>query len=90
MAGLVLVFGVGIVDVLTGYELAFSLFYLFPIALVTWFGGIKIGAAMAFISDVSWSAADAITGPPYSHLAIAYWNSAIRFPPSLHKNMRKC
>lgn len=70
MAGLVLVIGVGIIDLLTGYELAFSLFYLFPIALVTWFGGIKIGAATAITSDVSRFAADAIKGHPYSHPAM--------------------
>lgn len=79
IAGLVLVVGVGVVDVLTGYELAFSLFYLFPIALVTWFGGIKIGVATAVISDIGWFAADAVTGHPYSYPAIPYWNAGIRF-----------
>ena len=55
------------------------MFYLFPISLVTWFGGIRIGVATSVASDLSWFIADAISGHPYSHPAIPYWNTAIRF-----------
>src|SRR5207249_3897509 len=39
MAGFILVVGVWAVDVLTGPEIAVSIFYLIPIVLVAWFAG---------------------------------------------------
>lgn len=37
VTGLVLVGLIGLTDYLTGYELSFSIFYLIPILLVTWY-----------------------------------------------------
>lgn len=79
IAGLALVVGIALLDVWTGYELAFSLFYLLPIALVTWFGGRRIGVATSVACALSWFVADAMAGHPYSTSVIAYWNTAIRF-----------
>ncbi len=79
VAGFVLVLGVGIVDLLTGYELAFSLFYFLPVSLVAWFGGRNIGIAISVVSGICWFGADHFAGHPYSHPAIPYWNAAIRF-----------
>lgn len=79
VAGLVLVIGVGIVDLLTGYELAFSLFYFLPVSLVAWFGGRNIGIAISVVSAICWFGADVLAEHPYSYPAIPYWNSAIRF-----------
>jgi len=73
----VLVVGIGIFGALTGYELGFSLFYLFPVSLAAWFGGKRIGIATS-VAAFSWLAADAITGHPYSHPANIYWNTIIR------------
>lgn len=78
IVGVVLVFGLGFIDVLTGYELAFSLFYLLPITLVTWFAGGRIGIVISVVSALSWLVADVISGHPYSHPSIKYWNSTIR------------
>ena len=39
VAGIVCIAAIGVIDYLTGYEIAFSLFYLFPIALLTWYAG---------------------------------------------------
>lgn len=79
IVGLILVVLVGVVDVLTGYELALSLFYLLPISLTTWFSGRRLGVLTSFFSAVVWFSADVITEHPYSHAAIPYWNTAIRF-----------
>jgi hypothetical protein len=54
-----LALGIGAVRYLTGPELALSLFYLFPIGLATWYGGMWIGVFMSLISALSWLAADA-------------------------------
>ena len=79
IAGIVLIAGVGAIDLLTGYEIAPDLFYLIPIALVTWFSGKRLGVAASICSAFVWSIADAMAGHPYSHPAIFYWNTAIRF-----------
>jgi len=76
--GLVLVAGVGVLDLLTGCELAFSLFYLAPISLVTWFAGRRIGIPIAVISAIIWFGADIQAGQIYSHPAVYFWNTTIR------------
>jgi len=44
---------IGIIDFLTGYELAFSVFYVLPISLVTWLTnrwfGILVSLTSAFV-----------------------------------------
>jgi hypothetical protein len=51
LLGLITTGVVGWLDLLTGYEVSFSVFYLIPIALITWkigrFGGIVISVASA-------------------------------------------
>jgi diguanylate cyclase (GGDEF)-like protein len=76
---LVLILGIGFFDYKTGYELSFSLLYLLPISLTTWFAGRSIGIVASVIGACIWFAADLFSGHPYSHPAMAYWNSLIRF-----------
>ncbi|HJW30278.1 MAG TPA: GGDEF domain-containing protein, partial [Saprospiraceae bacterium] len=76
--GLILVAGVGVTDFWTGSELAFSLFYLIPIALVTWFAGKKLGFIIGIASAIAWFVADALAGQSYSQPLIRYWNTAVR------------
>lgn len=78
MAGLALIVAVGIVDFLTGYEIAFSLFYLIPISLVTWFAGKRLGIMAAIGSVLAWYITDIAAGQTYSHPAIHFWNTGIR------------
>jgi len=75
--GLALIVAVGIIDFLTGYEFAFSLFYLAPISLVTWFAGRKLGIAASIVSAIAWYVADTLSGDPASPL-VHYWNTGIR------------
>src|SRR5438046_5586452 len=76
--GLICVGVVGYVDIITGYEVGFSLFYLIPIALVSWFGGSPLGLTIAMAGAVMWGAADALAGAKYSSHWILVWNSFIR------------
>ena len=48
--GLVTIVAVGVVDRLTGPEISFSLFYVIPIAFVTWYGKLWFGVLCAVIS----------------------------------------
>ncbi len=68
---------VGALDYLTGYEMAFSLFYLFPVTLLTWFTGRALGFTASFGSAAMWLAADIGSGNTIAR-PIILWNSVIR------------
>jgi hypothetical protein len=52
VVGCILIAGVGLLDYLTGDDIAFSLFYLIPIALLTWQVGQPAGMGAAIASAV--------------------------------------
>jgi len=70
---------VGALDYLSGQQIAFSLFYLFPIALVTWFAGRSLGIAASIASAGVWLVVDIVSGHFYAHPAIYTWNTFISF-----------
>jgi diguanylate cyclase (GGDEF)-like protein len=78
ITGLALILLVGLLDYLTGYELSFSLFYLTPIVLTTWFISRIVGIAISICSALVWLVANIASGHAYSHGAIHYWNTGIR------------
>src|SRR4029077_10622187 len=49
---------VGYLDYLTGYEQSLLLFYLVPIAIATWFGGLTLGLCFSIFSVLVWVASD--------------------------------
>jgi diguanylate cyclase (GGDEF)-like protein len=73
-----LALGIGAVRYLTGPELALSLFYLFPIGLATWYGGMWIGVFMSLISALSWLAADIMMLDSFSSILIPFLNETFR------------
>ncbi len=76
LAGLLLAAFVWLLDYLTRYEISLSIFYLIPIALVTWYKGRDIGIVMSLICAAAWFVADRKSGYYYSHFLIPYWNAA--------------
>jgi diguanylate cyclase (GGDEF)-like protein len=78
LAGIGLIAGVGILDFLTGYELAFSLFYLLPVSLVAWFTSQRLAILASLASACTWFAADVAAGSLYSNPFIYAWNTFIR------------
>lgn len=76
--GFALVGLVGTIDFITGYELSFSIFYLLPIAFVTWFANRRIGFVLSGSSAVVWVLVDSASGHTYSHRMIPVWNAAVR------------
>lgn len=76
-AGLALVGLIGMVDYATGYEWSWSVFYLAPVALVTWFGGRRTGLLLAAASAATWVLADLAAGHPYSRNVIGLWNGGV-------------
>jgi diguanylate cyclase (GGDEF)-like protein len=73
-----LVISVGVVDRLTGYEISFSIFYLLPIALVSWFNKRSHAVMISILSSAMWLWADIYSGHIYSHFAISVWNLIMR------------
>jgi len=78
-AGFILIGIIGSIDYLTGYEFAFSVFYVLPIFMVTWFTNQRFGLVISVASAIVWLVADVSTGQTYSSPFIPLWNSFIRF-----------
>ena len=78
VAGFSLIGAIGIVDFLSGYELAFSLFYVIPISLLTWYTSRSLGIVASLASALVWLGADITSGHHYSHPLIPIWNILIR------------
>jgi len=68
---------VGIVDYMVGREVTFSLFYLAPIALVTWVFGMRAGMLVSLAAAGFWVFVDSSHGP-YSRAYVPYLNFSIR------------
>ena len=69
----------GVADAYTGYELGFSIFYVFPISLVVWSLGRTYGIVISIVSAAVWLKADLVDGHVYSNQLIPVWNAFIRF-----------
>jgi diguanylate cyclase (GGDEF)-like protein len=78
-AGLVLAALVGAVDLIAAEELSFPLFYLIPVALVSWFAGRWPGLLVAAVCTAVWHLADQLTGHGFEHTLVPVWNAAVRF-----------
>lgn len=75
---LLLVAVVGVLDLLTGYELSFSIFYLLPVALGSWYLSQRFGIFVCGVSSVTWLIVDVSSGHEYSHPSIPLWNMGVR------------
>jgi len=77
--GIVSLILIGYVNFLAGVEISTSIFYLLPVAIVSWCAGRREGGLIALAGSVSWYVADWYTGRFYSHPIIYYWNLAVMF-----------
>ena len=76
---LVVILIIGALDYLTGVELAFSVFYLFPVAIGAWYLGWEFGIGLSILSALSWYVADSLARtPPYENPFIPAWNTGVR------------
>jgi diguanylate cyclase (GGDEF)-like protein len=73
------IMSVGIIDHATGTELAFSIFYLFPISIAAWVIGWKTGVFLSIESAFCWYLADILARTiPYSNPLVPVWNAGVR------------
>lgn len=68
----------GFLDYFTGFEIAFSFFYLVPIGIAAWYLSRKEGIAFALISSLAWAVSNRLAGERYTYEVIRYWNTGIR------------
>jgi diguanylate cyclase (GGDEF)-like protein len=68
---------IALLDYLTGAEYAWSIFYVAPILLVTWFVSWRTGMAWALVSALIWAVLDA-AGSDYSSALVPAWNAIVR------------
>jgi diguanylate cyclase (GGDEF)-like protein len=76
--GSVMVLLVGILNYFAGPELSTTVFYLIPIALVTWFTQRSIGLILSLLSALAWLITDLTSGTKYYYSDIPYWNGVAR------------
>jgi diguanylate cyclase (GGDEF)-like protein len=69
---------VGFVDLITGEEIGFSIFYVIPVMLMAWYLGMVAGIVTSFVAAATWYVADIGTGHIYSSSAIPVWNAVVR------------
>jgi diguanylate cyclase (GGDEF)-like protein len=68
---------IGLLDTWVRIDLGFSLFYLAPIALVTWVVGRDAGTVMAAIAALTWLVAE-LNKDAADNFAITLWNAIVR------------
>lgn len=68
---------IGLVDALTGPELAFAIFYVLPIVAGGWIAGRRTAFIIGLLSGVVWTAADVMAGHVYTRSWIQFWNGAV-------------
>ena len=67
---------IGTWDYLTGYEMTFSTFYLFPVAVAVWFAGRLSGVIISVLSVLVWLVGDFANGYHVNSL-IVLWNATL-------------
>jgi diguanylate cyclase (GGDEF)-like protein len=68
-----------LIDLSSGNEVSFSVFYLIPVTLAAWYCGLLPGILMALTATVVLEAINSHEGLRYSAQWISLWNPAARF-----------
>jgi signal transduction histidine kinase len=74
-----LVLCIGALHYVVGPEMTFSMIYVFPIALGTWFVGERFGLILAALSAIVFTVVDLAAGMQVSSIFVPVWNVVIRF-----------
>jgi diguanylate cyclase (GGDEF)-like protein len=71
---------IGLLDYETGPDIGFSLFYLIPVAVCGWFGGVGPAVIVACFAGACWLAADlGWRDAETTTIAVSAWNAFTRF-----------
>ena len=75
---LALVAGVGAIDLLSGADVVFSVFYAVPIALATWVLGRRAGLLFSVVATILWATGDHYSLDQAWASGVPWWNAAVR------------
>lgn len=70
---------IGVADYAVGVEISLSVFYVIPIALVTWYGGSGRGLLLAAVNSVAMWEFSWLAGQHFANPLAPYWNALARF-----------
>ena len=69
---------IGIIDMITGYELNFFVFYFIPVSITAWYIGLPTSVGMSVLCAMVWFAVDIQSGQVHSLPFYAVWNTMVR------------
>ncbi|MDT8445088.1 MAG: hypothetical protein RQ722_12400, partial [Desulfuromonadales bacterium] len=78
LVGLLVILLLGLLDLLSGAELSFSIFYLAPIFWLTWTYGLTLGIFASLLAAAVWLFAEITGGQTYQLPWTLYWNMSVR------------
>ncbi len=78
LAGLLAIPLLGLLDLFSGLEVSFSIFYLAPIFWLTWTNGLTLGIFASLLAAVVWLSAEILGGQTYQLAWALYWNMSMR------------
>ncbi|MDY6531410.1 GGDEF domain-containing protein [Acinetobacter faecalis] len=68
----------GWIDLATGYEYSFSVFYLIPVSVDVWYDNTKVTVLSILGATCMWLYADFSSGHQYTQTLAPYWNAFVR------------
>jgi len=80
LSGITFVLLVVLVDFLSSPVVSLAIFYLIPIAILTWFVSRKAGVLLSLLCITAWLAVElAVRSPAYANPITLVWNALVRF-----------
>ena len=73
------IFILGAIDYITGFELSFSFFYLIPVTMIAWAISRNAGLAFSVLGAAVWLISNILSGQSFSNVFIGVWNTFVRF-----------
>ena len=67
-----------VIDLATGYEYSFAVFYLVPVSIAAWYDNKNMAIFTIILSALTWLYADYGAGHHYSNAIIPLWNACAR------------
>lgn len=64
-------------DYLTGPRLSFSIFYVMPVALASWYAPRQVTVLTCLVATLTWLMVD-VSGTAYENTYVPLWNAAVR------------
>lgn len=75
---LIFIFLFGVVDYLIKTEISFTIFYMIPVFIASWYVGMKAGILFSIFCALFWLVQELMGGQFYLDPFLAYWNTVIK------------